>query len=421
MESKEPVSTDSNDRDHLVMYSNPVQNHDEDTPWATLPPCLAELRAFPDGKEVHSELLRLFKDTFGAEPHMVSPTSYVDAKRTLNLEDLPQNEDKIKVFEHVLGINDPCVELTRRFMDQWEEKFVVWDKLEFNILIGEIQWFLSNKNLEEAEKKVKNAMEVAMRIGDEITKARVFFWRGFIEYRRNNIPTAHRYFEAARPCAADKRRRWESLDIEFLLDNTRPGINYETRAARHRAWIDLGIQNKLPYDADLINSIRVDGKETRKVQTLTDTKNFMRVEDSEIRKVVTPTKGPFPPATVPIGPIFRPILAIRQRRKAAPQATVSGDSSTHAGSQKEQKKNMNSLGEILEELLAEEFGNGMSQEENEKATSQLGKILAEVLEEENGSGKAPQQVPFKPAQHSNPRPLSDVFFFGATHEGAPPL
>ena len=343
------------------MCSNPNQSHDPDDRPSTPSSPLREARAFLEDESVNNELLSIFKDTFGAEPQ-TSPASSADRNRALGLKTLVENENKIKVFEHVLGKNDPCVEATVEFMDKLDKTEAAFNQLELSTLLGEAQKFVNAGDDNEAEKKVKSAIEVARRMNSEIDTARVWFWMGRVEFLRGNMAEARRHFEAAKPCAADDEERVECLDIQFYQDITREGINYETRIARLDAYQKL-INADLPYNVALINSIQVDDKQTQALKTTTAMINSLRVEEKETRAPKSTTAIPFAPGVIRVDRSSRKYLKVRRPVPKVPQTgkgesnhATTSDMSTEVPSKDTKSKNTNTLGKALGEALTEELG-----------------------------------------------------------------
>lgn len=252
--SKMPVPSDSVERDHLIMQPNPDQGHSTDARSSTSDRT-QNTPAVIANPEVNIEILGMFKGAFNAAPDMTSPTLAYE-KRARGVKPPTQNEDKIKVFEHILRANDEHEKLVSEFLERVEKIESAFNHLELETLFSQTRLYVNDNKDHEAERTAHAAMELAKKMNSEIDTARASFWLGRVAFMRNQIPLAHQYFVAAYPCAADDRKRDESLDIDFFRDVTRPGINRETLNVRVDAYQWL-LDARLPYDAAFINSIRV--------------------------------------------------------------------------------------------------------------------------------------------------------------------
>lgn len=252
--SKTPVPSDAIDRDHLIMQSNPEQGHSPDAR-SSISDKTQDIQALTANPEINIEILRMFKDAYNAAPDMASPTLAYE-KRARGVKPPRPNEDKIKVFEHILRTNYEHEKLVSEFLEKVEKIESAFNHLELETLFSRARLHVNDNKANEAEKTVQAAMELAKKMNSEIDTARAYFWLGRVAFMRNQIPLAHRHFVTAYPCAADDRKRDESLDIDFFRDVTRPGINRETLNVRVDAYQWL-LDARLPYDAVFINSIRV--------------------------------------------------------------------------------------------------------------------------------------------------------------------
>jgi tetratricopeptide (TPR) repeat protein len=361
MGPKKPASNDSIDRDHLIMYNNPNQSHDPDARPSTPPSPLKEAEALLADRSIRIQFLKDFKDRFNAEPRPPSPASSSGGKQALRLKALADCENKIKVIEHILGINDPSMEEMQGHLDEEEADY---NQLELQASIYQAQLFIEAGNAGEAEKMAQSAMETAKRISSEINIdiARVWYWKGRVEFLRGNISAARRCFLAAQPCAADDEKGIESLDIQFYLNVTREEINDQTRMARVEAYEKL-IRADLSYDVAFINSIRVENKEAPALKSTTAMMNSLQMDNKKNGPPNTTRASLLPSGVIRVDQTSRKYLNIRRH---VPQALQSckGESEhvptshlpTEALLKDSTNKNTNTLGIILGGTLAEECG-----------------------------------------------------------------
>lgn len=185
------------------------------------------------------EMVEVFREGFKTGPMLAPPASSSGETPAHCLKALAELEDRIKVIQHILEAISPAkidIEEVKRLLDEQE---AMYNQLQLRYLLYHAHIFVELEEISEAQEMVKLAMKTVNWVDNKIETARVWYWKGPIEFLRGNIPAARRYFLAAQPCAADDEQRVESIDVRFYRDITLPGINDQTRVARFRAYQDL--------------------------------------------------------------------------------------------------------------------------------------------------------------------------------------
>ncbi|KAJ5797342.1 uncharacterized protein N7503_006638 [Penicillium pulvis] len=102
------------------------------------------------------------------------------------------------------------------------------DELRMSCALSMAIEYIGWKAFDPAKQHAKQALDFAARQGNETSIARCNYWLGRIELEQGNIPSAYKFFMAARPCAMNDKGL-EGSTLEYYLK-----ISHPTLGEKHR-------------------------------------------------------------------------------------------------------------------------------------------------------------------------------------------
>ncbi|KAJ5549568.1 hypothetical protein N7513_006802 [Penicillium frequentans] len=114
------------------------------------------------------------------------------------------------------------------------------DELRMSCALSMVMDYMRWRAFDPAKQNAKQALDFAERQGNEISIARCNYWLGRIELEQGNIPSAYKFFMAARPCAMDdKGLEGSTLEYYLKLSHPKVGEKYRRRVSPLRSHAKL--------------------------------------------------------------------------------------------------------------------------------------------------------------------------------------
>ncbi|KAJ6114307.1 hypothetical protein N7486_000085 [Penicillium sp. IBT 16267x] len=110
------------------------------------------------------------------------------------------------------------------------------DELDISFALSIVMDCMRWKQFDLAKTEANRALNVAECQGNEINIARCYYWMGRIKLEQGNIPSAYKFFMAARPCAMDdKHPEGPTLGYYLHFSHPRLGEEYRRRVSSYRS------------------------------------------------------------------------------------------------------------------------------------------------------------------------------------------